>query len=443
MAWNGLQYVDVAVVGGGLAGLTAAAHAARSGGSTALFERSAEPGGRAQTRDEHGFQLNLGPHALYNGGVGVPVLRELGVGWEGGSPDAGEAAAYVGERLHTMPIGGRSLLTTDLFGVRDRLEYGRVMAGLSRTAADDLAATSLRDWLSTRVRRPRVRAVIDALFRVVTYSNVPARLSAGAALEQWATGAKGVTYIDGGWRQLVSGLRAAAEAAGATVHASAPVRSVHRRPGGFELSFDGGHTLSAGSVVVALPVEAAAAVVAGEGSDTLRARARAAIPSFVSTYDVCLSALPAGARMFALGLDQPFYLSVHSAAARLAPAGAAIVSLARYNDVEEKLDPGKVQADLERLLDVAQPGWRRNKIFERFLPAVQVQSDIPRADGGGIAGRPGAAVPGAAGLFVAGDWVGPAGMLADVSLASGREAGRLAAAAAGATAGRQPATIAG
>jgi hypothetical protein len=44
----------------------------------------------------------------------------------------------------------------------------------------------------------------------------------------------------------------------------------------------------------------------------------------------------------------------------------------------------------------------------------------------GLAGRPGVAVPGAAGIYLAGDWVGPSGWLADAALASGQRAGTLA-----------------
>jgi len=58
-----------------------------------------------------------------------------------------------------------------------------------------------------------------------------------------------------------------------------------------------------------------------------------------------------------------------------------------------------------------------------------VANDLPRATRGGLAGRAPGAVDGIANLFLAGDWVGPVGLLADASFASGRAA---AAAAAGA-----------
>ena len=70
---------DVVIIGGGVAGLAAAALIARTGKSVRLFEQSHVLGGRAQTTAKDGFYLNIGPHALYRGGRGIEVLRELGV----------------------------------------------------------------------------------------------------------------------------------------------------------------------------------------------------------------------------------------------------------------------------------------------------------------------------------------------------------------------------
>src|SRR3954463_11462676 len=89
---------DVAVVGGGLAGLAAAATAARAGRSVVLFEQASGPGGRARTRTEHGFSFNIGPHALYRKMEGLRVLRELGVEPSGTQPGLSGAYAIKGGR---------------------------------------------------------------------------------------------------------------------------------------------------------------------------------------------------------------------------------------------------------------------------------------------------------------------------------------------------------
>src|SRR5215510_9199481 len=62
---------NVAVIGGGLAGLTAANFLARAGFQVTLFEKSGAIGGRARTDVEQGFHFNLGPHALYCSGENI------------------------------------------------------------------------------------------------------------------------------------------------------------------------------------------------------------------------------------------------------------------------------------------------------------------------------------------------------------------------------------
>ena len=70
---------EVVVIGGGLTGLAAATFLARAGRGVTLFDKAHEVGGRALTQAKSGFRFNLGPHALYSGGPGIRILRELGV----------------------------------------------------------------------------------------------------------------------------------------------------------------------------------------------------------------------------------------------------------------------------------------------------------------------------------------------------------------------------
>lgn len=58
----------------------------------------------------------------------------------------------------------------------------------------------------------------------------------------------------------------------------------------------------------------------------------------------------------------------------------------------------------------------------------RVMCSEPLARFRGLAGRPGEAVPGFSGLYIAGDWVGSHWLLSDAVAASGRLAGELAAA---------------
>ena len=117
------------------------------------------------------------------------------------------------------------------------------------------------------------------------------------------------------------------------------------------------------------------------------------------------------------GLSEPLYLSTHCPPADLAPEGGAVVQLMRYGARDAVTD--------RRALDelAAAAGIDRSTIVEeRLLAWMHVAWTIPTAAAGGLAGRPKAAVPAHDRLFVAGDWVGPVGLLGDAAIASGSAA---------------------
>ncbi len=64
---------NVIVVGGGIAGLTAAIYLARGGRKVTLFEKERSLGGRATTSLRAGFRFNLGPHVVYRRGPAADV----------------------------------------------------------------------------------------------------------------------------------------------------------------------------------------------------------------------------------------------------------------------------------------------------------------------------------------------------------------------------------
>jgi hypothetical protein len=105
----------------------------------------------------------------------------------------------------------------------------------------------------------------------------------------------------------------------------------------------------------------------------------------------------------------------------------------RYLGSVPQDDPRAVERELESLADLVQPGWRDHVVHRRFLPSLVVTPDAGAAVGGGLAGRAPVRVPGRPDVFLAGDWVGAEGLLADASLASGKAAAEAALAS---TAGR-------
>jgi phytoene dehydrogenase-like protein len=414
--------VDVAVVGAGLGGLASAAYVARGGCSVLVAEKAAAPGGRAATTAAGAYRFNLGAHALYAGSRGIEVLRELGVQFRGAKPSASGAFAIARGTTHALPGGFVSLVTTGLFGLGAKLETARLLGGFARIDPAPLAGTPIGTWIATHVQHPDVRLLVGALVRVTSYCDDPERMSAGAALAQIQSAlGRGVLYLDGGWQTLVDGLRTAAERAGARVCNAMRVDTVERLGPRWRVRCASGATIDAGAVIIAAGPEAAAGMLSGAEQRTAQAWAETAVPVRAATLDLALTGLPRPRATFALGIDRPYYFSVHSAVAKLGPDGSAVIHVMKYLGTRGS-EPKRDERELESVLDLVQPGWRDRVRERRFLPDMLVANDCPAATRGGLAGRPGPAVPDAPGLYVVGDWVGPEGMLADASLASAKHA---------------------
>jgi phytoene dehydrogenase-like protein len=412
---------NVAVIGGGLAGLTAANFLARAGFSVTLFEKSSATGGRARTDVERGFHFNLGPHALYAGGAAIRILRELGVEFQGRLPATSGGFAIDRGARHTLPVGPISLLTSGLFGLGAKLDTARLLGGIGKFDARSVERLSMQEWAEREIRRDDARRLFHSFIRVSTYADDPERQSAGAAIAQLQLAlASGVLYLDGGWRTLARGLRDAAEKEGVKIIAGERVKAVERdeRMRGVRLAGDGFHAAQA-VVIAASPAEACELIEGGEGT-VLSEWAKAVIPVRAACLNVALEYLPDPRALFALGIDRPYYFSVHSAAAKLAPENGAVIHAAKYLGAGPDADPRSVERELEETLDTMQPGWRNAVVARRFLPMMTVSNALVTAAQGGVTGRPLPDVPGVEDLYVAGDWVGPEGMLADASMASAK-----------------------
>lgn len=390
--------LPVVVAGAGLAGLAAGTAAALAGARVIILD-SGLAGGRARTQQRDGFRFNEGPHALYLHGLGGRVLSRLGVTTHGHAPPLHTMLALVAGTPQAFPVA----------------QYARFMAGVAAAVPERWIGASTAEWIDSAGLRDEEALLAAATVRLTTYVADLDRLPASLAITQIQTGLRGVSYLDGGWQQLVGGLASAATAAGAEIRPHARVEHLAHGRGGWEV-----HTAAA-----MIP---AAAVVLAVGRPAAAARLLPGGPQWSLGPPVTAACLDLGlARTdtrFVLGIDQPLYLSPHAPPGDLAPAGCGLLHLLRYGSTA-------AAADRDELWAFAQAtGISRGEVLtDRFLPRMTVAHHLPSARCG-LASRPPVAIPGCPGLFIAGDWVGPEGWLADCSLASGECAGLLAARAA-------------
>lgn len=440
---------DVVVVGAGLAGLTAALTAADCGATVTLLD-SRVPGGRAGTATvDPGVVFNGGPHAWYSGGRGAQVLREFGIIAQGGVPDTAHGRALRDGVLHPLPSGPIALLRTRLLSSRSKVTIARVLARLDSMDPDVLADRSVRHWMCDLRLTPDASDLLAMLIRTATYVGDVESFSADAALRQVQLSLDpGVQYLDGGFQQVVDALEHAAVAVGVQI-----LR--HTRATGIEQAAASEETAvgdrSMGRAVVsprwtvhtaAGPLHTGGVVIATGGVESVRALAPVPLATDGlgdAVTAACLELAVSGsvAQPIVLGVGVPLYLSVHQPPADLAPEGISVVHATRYGVRSSAEDAAELWA-LAALGGIT----RERVVAHRFLHRMVVTGGIPLASAGGLPARPGVRLAGVEGVLIAGDWVGPDGMLADAAISSGHSAGTLAAAAAAAAAVRGPALVA-
>jgi phytoene dehydrogenase-like protein len=375
------------IIGGGLAGLTAANALAQPGRKITLLEQSENLGGRAATQQQSGFFLNQGPHALYRQGPAARKFKEWNVPFQGHLPVQEKAQLVYQGKKFPLIASTASLLTSSLLGIAEKIEAANLFRLL---AAGRAPRQTMTEWINDHARSSKVRALAAALTRLTTFVADHDHLSAEAALHQLALAFAGnVMFLDHGWQTLIAGLAARARSQGVEIRCGARVDS---------LAF-----LDADGIVLAVP-PAAVEKLTGVAFPNLR-------PIRVACLDLGLSALPENAANFGLAIDRPLYYSVHSAAAQLAPEGSALIQMAKYLAADS--DPAADRAELEQFADLLAPGWRDHVAVSRFLPAMTVSHALPTQEG-----RPDVDALSKDGIAIAGDWVGPDNMLTDATVSS-------------------------
>ena len=415
-----ISQTDVVVVGGGLAGLSAAYYLARAGVSVTLFEKAASPGGRAATLNYDDYRFNRGIHALYTGGAASEVLQELGITYSGHSPK--RVFLLLQGKLHMAPVDLLTLLRTDLLNIADKLELMRLFTTIPRLDAHQLRYMSVQEWLERNIRRPVVRQFLEALACTYVYSAALDMVSAEVLIMQMQITLKHpIHYIDGGWQTLVDKLREKAEQAGAHIVSGTRVEAVEHEGGNAQgVRLRDGRMVGASAVIIATSPRDAAKLVDEGAYAPLRQVVNAVIPAQVASLDVALSRLPDARHPVVQDLEQPRFLSAQSLFSRIAPQGGALIHAFKPLDPTRPTDPREDERDLENLLDTVQQGWRDVLVKRYYLPRIDAVGMLPTATGGGYAGRSGPQVSGLANLYLVGDWIGE-GFLVDASLRSARQ----------------------
>src|SRR5689334_6868656 len=375
---------QITVVGGGIAGLTAAISAAEEGAAVRLLEAHEELGGRARSMAGP-YKANLGPHVIYEDGPLWSWLaeREVLPPYKG-PPLSGIRFRWQGEVRRTPPLG-------------------TIPAVLRLRGREAPVDRDFRSWVASHSDE-RTAAMLSAAAGVYTFHHDPGELSAAFV---WSHSVRVLLsppptarYLVGGWGTLVAALEGRARRLGVEIETG---HAAEAAPGG--------------PAVIATELSQAARLL---GDPELH---------WPSGHTVCVDLgieRRRGDPFVVSDLDEAGWIERFSAAdPSLAPAGEELVQAQMPIRPGESAEQAALR--LERLLEAAFPEldgrerWRRRQVMEGRTGAL----DRP-----GVSWRDRPAIDRGDGVFVAGDMVAAPGLLSEVAWASGAEAGRLAAVAA-------------
>lgn len=180
------------VIGGGIAGLTAAITAADGGASVVLHEASDTLGGRARSGDGP-YGVNLGPHVLYKGGAVVTFLRTRGLS---------RSVRLNGPGLFRIRV-------LDGSGSHGPTRLAAVTAALARRLRRPAPADERFDTWARRTFGERVGADLCHIAGLYTFHHDPGSLSAAFVWDGCVHSlgrAHEVRYVGGGWASVTTAL---------------------------------------------------------------------------------------------------------------------------------------------------------------------------------------------------------------------------------------------
>ncbi|MBB4936363.1 phytoene dehydrogenase-like protein [Streptosporangium album] len=372
----------ITIIGGGLAGLTAAIACAEGGARVTVHEAHRALGGRARSTAAP-YVANDGPHVFYSDGEPWRWMAARGLVQPFRRPALGELARFRfrhGYRLTSAPPWPLVKAIT----TRRRL----------RAPVDEGFGT----WATRHLGEEAMRAAAG-LVGVITFDADPARLSAAFVWERVLRAAAprypAPRYVVGGWQRVID--RMAAHARGLGVRIETGTR-VDRLP-------------EDTPVIVATSLDAARTLL---GDESLHWESGRAV-----LLDLGLTRRPKDVFLVS-DLDEGGFLEQYGLPdASLAPAGHTLVQIEMPLRQSESKAEAVTRA--ERLADLGLPGWRERTTWRREATANGRSGalDLP-----GLSWRDRPAIDRGHGVWLAGDAVAAPGLLGEVSTHSALIAAR-------------------
>lgn len=258
---RGERILDVAIIGGGIAGLSLAALLSDKY-SVAVFEKSKILGGRARIVERDGFILDYGIHTcrFANEGVVAELFSKLGIPIEFHSSNA----IVYSNGFYRVPKGVIGFLTTKLVPFRARLTLLRLMIKLLRLNPRDVVDVTVHEFIKDITEREDIYRLVSALIGsgIVCPDMKKASLCEAVTFAQKAVKSKYTGgYPVGGWKYIIDSLKKKIIENGSEIRLNSEVERVEVNGSVAEGIVVGDELIDARVVVIAFPLQRICSIV--------------------------------------------------------------------------------------------------------------------------------------------------------------------------------------
>ncbi len=382
--------MKIAIIGGGLAGLTAAAYLSDSPDTVGtVFERSPQLGGRAFTYEKSGFTLNYGAHAVY--GMDRHTLQhmeqELGLKFQSKQVDKRKVVYAKHGNLTPAPLDFVNIMKTDVLTTMEKVKFVAEIAKVIGNIHQLKHYQTLGEYLDKSNASPDVKELWEHLVSSNFFITPDdARKVSGEVIADYYhnlfLSSKPVNYILGSWATITDQLvQKINDNDQWDIAVKEPVESIVMENGKFILNTKTREALEYDQVIFAMPVQQVCKLLESSPWAGSLEPFKDNSCTEVLVYDVGFSKVVARPFHYISDMDNKVFISDVSATDyTVVPVGGQLLQGIAYlndefPDEEQKKEYLESKTrQMETLFDTYYPDWREHTAVKRVSKKAMVSS---------------------------------------------------------------------
>lgn len=417
----------VVVVGGGLAGLSAAARLAHNGYDVTVLEKAPKLGGRAITIPLKGFNFNFGAHAIYGRDRSILRKFESEIGLKVDWKDFSSSKAFydLGSFTTPMPATLEGLYKTKILDAENKLRFTyeilKTMTSIERGEKGIPIGEYLQD------EPEQIRDLLLTLASSNFFTNEPEKIPSPLFFQYYKrlfSTQRAVSYIGGGWQSIVSSFADIVTANNGKIITKEKATKIEMDGNQITAVHGKEEIYHADQFIFCVPPKELKKLFSETAHEETFSEFTNYLPTQVIVYDVGLSERIQSPYTYIYHKEERVFITdISYYDTTCTPEGGQLMQAISYLNAEEMKNKEtidqKVQM-MESIYDKHYPGWRDRLVAKRLSKRALVQ-EIKCIDDQRLMPVKLYSLPN---VYFAGDWCQGDGQLSELSFSSAYEATR-------------------